>query len=259
MSSDTIAIRSRLNKFTVVENYILEVHARKIGGDGFLLWCLLRKYADYQTGECYPKIATLADMMGCSRRTVERLMPVLENCGFLERESGALQGDANRYFVTAPKVTGCDNLTQGCDKNDVGGCDNLTHPYKEQQEPINNTHLTLSPPSSEVPLPKKPKQEKPTDPRYPEFIEALKVGYDRRKWQFSFNGADGKQMLTLLRDRPRWSVQDFRKALKHYFESEKVVPGDLPRYYLGKLPRYHAGPLTEFGKLADVTPAEVRE
>ena len=64
------------------------------------LYLAMSKYANKQ-GECYPSISTLAKVMGVSTRTVKRVLPKLEQSGWVvkrNRYSGKMK-TSNLYTM----------------------------------------------------------------------------------------------------------------------------------------------------------------
>lgn len=188
--------------------------------------------------DAWPKLETLAQEARLSVREVAYAIKTLTEIGELTVEKGAGKIGRNLYSLTKmlpAKFAGKDDHLPAM----VAGS-TCKMPQRNKEEP-SVPSLNLSPPSSE--------RLKKSDPRYPVFIEALNQGYKRRGWQFGFEGRDGKQLKALLKARPTWKVEDFRRALKFYFESEGIVPGEMPHRYLSTLPRYWSGPLDRFSKL----------
>lgn len=142
-------LRSDL-KFTSVPNHVLEDYASIVGLDGIGFYAVLKKFADYSSGECYPKMGTLAALTGMSIRSVQRKLDSLVKCGLLTKESGQEKGSSNVYTFTLPSIGGKTNLSRGYDKSVLPGKTNLSSLIKEELEPLNENQLTLSPPSSET-------------------------------------------------------------------------------------------------------------
>jgi hypothetical protein len=85
------------DKFTAIPNFVIEKYIAKIGTPAFTLYTILRKFASYETGECFPKIDTIAKLMGATRSSVHRNLKVLYSHGLLVNTSGRT-GRSNRYF-----------------------------------------------------------------------------------------------------------------------------------------------------------------
>lgn len=242
--------------------WVLESSASKYGDRLVLL--SIANHCDRFGREAWPLQKTIALEAGVTPREVVRAIQALEALGELKVIKGA--GKIGRHEYTLPLMSPAaqgDNLSLGKNYKVT----NTTVPgdirsLANKEEPSLTVPLSNDPPSSDRDggkSNKKPSNTKPkTDPRYTEFIAAVKAGYDRRGWAFAWNARDGKQLLELLKYKPVFSVTEFRLCLKHYFDSEGVVPGAMPYTYLMKLPQYWAGPLNRFGKMLDSTPGEVR-
>lgn len=223
-----------------------------------LVLLAIANHCDRYGTDAWPKQSTLAAEARVSTREVVRAVQALVELGELTVEKGVGELGRNRYSL--PKMLSAQSDKLSLDEkrlSDNGDIPQVTICHlkgdnggsairKNRPTSINQPSLLPSPPSSEEPA-KKSK----TDPRYKLFIEVLSVGYKQRKWEFTFTAKDGKALKQLLKEHPTWTLDKFKKCLKNYFASEKVIPGDLPYRYLVRLPRYHAGPLTEFGKLAN--------
>lgn len=223
--------------FLWINNEIIDDYATKIGGTALLVYMVLCRYANNETGQARPSQETLAEKCGVASRSIRRAIVALEEAKLIEKQQQTVKGqwDSNVYYLL--QIDRRPNLASGHTVGQTVG----------HERPINKTEQdrTIScPPSSDA-----PKESKETDPRYKVFIEAISSGYKKRGWEFAWGARDGKQMKALLKEHPAWTVEMLLKCLKNYFASEKVVPGDQPYRYLTKLPRYHAGPLNEFGKL----------
>lgn len=70
-------------KFGIVTDEVIKDPSLSLRAKG--LYALLASYAD-KNRQCYPKINTLAEFSGVSRRSVERTLNELEEKGYLIRE-----------------------------------------------------------------------------------------------------------------------------------------------------------------------------
>lgn len=70
-------------KFGIVSDEVVKDPSLSLRAKG--LYALLASYAD-KNRTCYPKINTLAEYAGVSRRSVERTLNELEEKGYLTRE-----------------------------------------------------------------------------------------------------------------------------------------------------------------------------
>ena len=125
------------HKFIRIPHFVIEKHLSKLGPTTFAVYATLLKFSDFQTGACYPKVETMAALVGIGRRTVERAIESLCKSGLITKVSGALKGQRNRYFVQ-----GTSPMTYRYVTHDVGGTSPMTYPNKEELEPLNENHLT---------------------------------------------------------------------------------------------------------------------
>lgn len=250
---DFFEVRDRRGGFLWVSNQIFDHFAGQVNSSTFMLYMALCRMANNETQDCFPSQSRLGKMIGVDERTVRRCMEELIAMKLVGIEK---QGRAYRYtLLKTPDNLSAIDTGQKCtsipdifDKNTGHPCPtNKTSNKTKEQD-------SICPPSSD----EKPSKKEDQDPRYTKFVDAISNGYKRRDWEFSFNGKDGKQLKSLLKDRPKWDVPTFQKCLGNYFSSEKVPPGGPPYVYLNRLPRYLYGPLNEFGKMlrADVKMAE---
>lgn len=136
--TQTIRLSSRL-KFTGVPNVVIDEYTHKIGLNGLAMYTVLKKFADYEYGVCWPSIATVARICGVSRFTVMRLLGKLVDHGLLLKETGRKLGDTNAYTFLLPDVA---QVRHVCSNRATGGVANLQHGNKEEREPLNETHRT---------------------------------------------------------------------------------------------------------------------
>lgn len=228
-------------------SWVLDYSESKLADRLVLL--AIANHCDRYGRDSWPLHTTIAAEAHVSVREVVRAIQALTELGELSVEKGAGEIGKNRYTLSKFADSQSAKLSlENPPPSDKCGMFQVTNATRNKEEPSLTVLSTISPPSSEdITSPKK--KVKLTDPRYTEFVEILSKGYKQRGWEFSFNGADGKQLKNLLRDRPQWDAKIFRKCLANYFRSDKVVPGDMPHVYLTRLPRYLHGPLNEFGKL----------
>jgi hypothetical protein len=215
----------------------------------------------------WPSMNTLAEDCLITERGVQQIVSRLESKGFIKRTIGGGRGRLNCYKIAGVDFKKGESETPNGEtvnsqtlnetphseaQNPAQPCNPPITPYKEL--PVKNIpDYKLSPPSSEGFSKNKPKSQKQTnsDPRFEDFVAALSDGYKRRGWDFIFNGADGKQLKSLLAYKRSMNVAEFKKCLRNYFESEGVIPGGMPHTYLMKLPNFWAGPLNQYGKLIE--------
>lgn len=215
----------------------------------------IANHTDKYGNNSWPSVATIAKESKLSEREVQRCFLELEAMGELKILKG--KGFRGHHLFSLPMMAGGDKLSPlETSEGVTSGPEGVTSGPRNKEEPSLEATLITCPPSSDATLNTKSKAKPRTkkidsDPRYPEFVEALSTGYKRRGWQFIFNGADGKQLKSLLQYAPKMKVEEFRMCLKHYFDSEGSIPGAMPHTYLMKLPNFWAGPLNQFGKLME--------
>jgi DNA-binding MarR family transcriptional regulator len=87
--------------FFSLDNDILDVHAKTIGGLGVLVYVALARYANRTTGECWPAIDRIARTLQLARSTVKVYLRRLEQAGLIaitERRDAA--GDPTSHLYT---------------------------------------------------------------------------------------------------------------------------------------------------------------
>lgn len=72
--------------FLLVHASIVRDYGRFIGAYGIAVYDALVSFADNDSGQCWPSQATIADMIGCSAKTVGRTLGVLERYGLITVE-----------------------------------------------------------------------------------------------------------------------------------------------------------------------------
>ena len=138
MPSDSVRLSSRA-KFTGIPNCVIEQYTRSVGLTGLGVYVVLKKFADYESGVCYPRIATIADMCGVSRYTVMRMLEKLVDAGLLLREGSGKFGGPNSYTFLLPDVAPVQHV---CCKAATGGVAPVQHSNKEELDLLNETHIT---------------------------------------------------------------------------------------------------------------------
>jgi DNA-binding transcriptional ArsR family regulator len=93
--SDTV------DQFTIVPRYVVEEAPASVG-----VYAAVRMYANYETGECWPAIDTIATTLEVSRRTVERHLARLVAIGAVEKVSRKAEGRSNLYRFPAARIEG---------------------------------------------------------------------------------------------------------------------------------------------------------
>ncbi len=91
--------------FFSIDNDILDVHAKTIGGVGVLVYVALARYANRTTGECWPAIDRIARTLQLARSTVKLYLRRLEAAGLItitERRDAAGDPTSNCYTLLDP-------------------------------------------------------------------------------------------------------------------------------------------------------------
>jgi hypothetical protein len=97
-------IQPRPNTYRV-DNIIIDDYAGKIGAIGVAIYNVLARYADRQTGICYPCIGTIARKLKLGRTTVKKYLRILLNHSLIAISSRLSdEGDptSNSYMLLDP-------------------------------------------------------------------------------------------------------------------------------------------------------------
>jgi hypothetical protein len=97
-------IQLRPNTYRI-DNIIIDDYAEKIGAIGVAIYNVLARYADRQTGICYPCIGTIAKKLKLGRTTVKKYLRILLNYSLIAISSRLSdEGDptSNSYMLLDP-------------------------------------------------------------------------------------------------------------------------------------------------------------
>ena len=155
--------------YTRIDNILIDEYGEKIGAIGVAVYNALARYADRQTGICYPCIGTIAKKLKLGRTTVKKYLRILLNHSLIAI-SGRLseEGDptSNSYRILDPspeKVAlrrrqlealltpqyGTFRLEGGRSPDDPPPCLSATDPQSaadpKQSSSLNNKERTNSP------------------------------------------------------------------------------------------------------------------
>jgi hypothetical protein len=86
------------------ENALIDHYGPRIGLEGVAVYCALQRYANRQTGQCWPSVATLAKQLGTSQPRIRKYLGKLAACGLVDwqaRYSTAGERTSNLYTVHA--------------------------------------------------------------------------------------------------------------------------------------------------------------
>lgn len=127
--------------FVIVPTYVLEE-----APDAVAVYCAFRRYADFDTGVCWPSIDRVADDLGKSRRTVQRHLRSLVAIGAVAVDSGKDTGSSSRYQFPRQRFP-----TGGYDTSDLPGRTPVTHRVGHQCPTNKNQRTTSIEPSEARP------------------------------------------------------------------------------------------------------------
>jgi DNA-binding transcriptional regulator YhcF (GntR family) len=123
MTDNNAVIRAERVNFEMIPHWLLE-EAKNISTTAIVLYLMLKKFADYKTGECFPGRKRLASQMNVSVRTVGRALKELENVGAIKithrRYKDKKENDTNLYFVCWNRFEAVDNLVEQIVNNSLG-------------------------------------------------------------------------------------------------------------------------------------------
>lgn len=86
-----------MSGFVALDNAELDLHLSNLGGTGFSLYVVLKRFAG-SNGECYPSFTKLEEVTGFSRHRITRGLTDLERKGYVSPIKGA-RGTRNSYVV----------------------------------------------------------------------------------------------------------------------------------------------------------------
>ncbi len=97
-------------KFTRIPK-IRDLMEAGVPAEAIPTYCALTDYANNKTGLCWPKMETLAKILGLSVRTVQRHLHLLKGCGLIEfverrRNRGRYSSYLNRVLHIMRTTTG---------------------------------------------------------------------------------------------------------------------------------------------------------
>ena len=115
-----------------LDNCIIDEYAEEIGAIGVAVYAALARYADRASGECWPKVKTIADKLKLSPNCVKKYLHQLASLGLISIAYRYTdQGDhtSNRYTLHDPTNRDAVTLRRAC-----GGGPPAARP------PIKNAH-----------------------------------------------------------------------------------------------------------------------
>jgi hypothetical protein len=97
-------IQPRPNTYRI-DNILIDEYGEKIGAIGIAIYNVLARYADRETGICYPCIGTIAKKLALGRTTVKKYLRILLNhclIAISSRLSDAGDPTSNSYMLLDP-------------------------------------------------------------------------------------------------------------------------------------------------------------
>lgn len=143
----------------------------RLSTTGKAVYCALARFLTFGTdGGAYPGHARLAQLASCSVSTVQRELKALKELGWVEWQSGAAEGETNRYTVHAIALGGSVTQTEGVGPADRG---RVGPPDRQQRDSSTERQLTTRTGGVQV------RDEKPADEPTPEergYVAAISTG-----------------------------------------------------------------------------------
>jgi hypothetical protein len=96
-----IVVLKRAHFFSI-DNDIIDVYGPTIGAIGVAIYAVLARFANRQTGECWPTIGRIARTLDLARSTVKVYLHKLKDAGLIdiiERQDGAGDPTSNLYTL----------------------------------------------------------------------------------------------------------------------------------------------------------------
>lgn len=85
-----------------IDREILRRYGKKLKASGLAIYNILASYANLSTQSCFPTQATMAKIIGISKRTVIRKIKLLKNLGLIRVKK---RKDRCVYYLLEPTVT----------------------------------------------------------------------------------------------------------------------------------------------------------
>jgi hypothetical protein len=98
------SMKPRSNAY-LIDNILVDEYAEKIGAIGIAIYNVLSRYADRQTGVCFPCIGTIARKLQLGRTTVKKYLKILYKVDLitiLHRTSPDGDPTSNSYMLLDP-------------------------------------------------------------------------------------------------------------------------------------------------------------
>ena len=96
-------VSTQMGPFSIVPEWVLD---RGLSSTALKLYIVLARFADWDTGIAFPARDTLAERMGCTEKTVDRVVKELVEAGCIDKHSrGRYQSAQYRVLQVDPKGT----------------------------------------------------------------------------------------------------------------------------------------------------------
>lgn len=274
--SDKMAARIRVRSdrrpnWFWLDNELIDKYAEAIGAQGIALYAVLCRHAKNDTGQTFIAFETLARILKCSERTVQRWLEVLVENRLVHVSKGAF-GDGLKLFTICelPKVakprpaspslfdhlpdTGVKTSDTGVVENDTGVKNSDTGVTRNKDEQDNNntsdktSRRASAPSESKLPIDDDPNEvtvQFLVDGIYNAYLAANGVPPN---CNYGLLGKRAKTEIDNSR-RAKWGKGEWQTCIRHYYDSdpERVNHGLAPEEVILKLKNFIAGPQLRFG------------
>jgi hypothetical protein len=143
-----------------IDNEVIDRYGAHLKAAGIGLYTALARYANHQTGSCYPSLARLSKQLGCTQKTVGRYLQRLVKCGLIMVEVRPGHTCVITLLDLAPVSESPVECHPG--KNDQG----RTVPGKNDQTPSQNVPDPLVKKTTEPDSPHQTKEPKKAEPDF---------------------------------------------------------------------------------------------
>ena len=135
-------VSTQMGPFSIVPEWVLD---RGLSSTALKLYIVLARFADWDTGIAFPARDTLAERMGCTEKTVDRVVKELVDAGCIDKHSrGRYQSAQYRVLQVDPRGT-----KMSTDETKMSG-----EGTKMSTRLDKNVHLTIT--TEQEPLERKP-------------------------------------------------------------------------------------------------------
>lgn len=103
MTQDDVEVEvrdKRRNPFYMVNCLVFDAYGSAIGAEGLAVYSGLARYANHQTGQCFPSQALLAKRLSLSRNTVRKYLALLAHVGLIASEPRTAHGAKVSHLYT---------------------------------------------------------------------------------------------------------------------------------------------------------------